>query len=144
MLKRPILIILLGYIIGIIIGLYCKISIAFFIIIALLSHIIMKKDTPKTKKIKEYFKVFYLKQAIIILVTSMIIANVITIKQSYSYENKYKDISEMECIATVESSPKIRKYYTQYKVKVESINKDKKYKNTYVYLNLKKIGRAHV
>lgn len=137
MLKRPILIILLGYIIGIIIGLYCKISIAFFIIIALLSYIIMKKDTPKTKKIKEYFKVFYLKQAIIILVTSMIIANVITIKQSYSYENKYKDISEMECIATVESSPKIRKYYTQYKVKVESINKDKKYKNTYVYLNLK-------
>lgn len=136
MLKRPVLIMLLGYITGIIIGLYCKISIALFVVIALLLYIIVKKESSKSKIIK-YLKVFYLKQGAIIFVVSMIIANVITIKQNYSYGNKYKNINEAECIAIVESSPKIKKYYTQYKVKIESINGDKSYKNTYVYLNFK-------
>lgn len=136
MLKRPVLIMLLGYITGIIIGLYCKISIALFVVIALLLYIIVKKESSKSKIIK-YLKVFYLKQGAIIFAVSMIIANVITIKQNYSYSNKYKNINEAECIAIVESSPKIKKYYTQYKVKIESINGDKSYKNTYVYLNFK-------
>lgn len=134
MLKRPILIILLGYIIGIIIGLYCKISIALFIVIALLLYIVMKRHISK---IKRYAKVFYLKQTVIVFIISMVVANVITIKQNYSYENKYKNVSQEKFVAIVKSSPKIKKYYTQYKVKIESINKDKKYKNTYLYLNLK-------
>lgn len=136
MLKRPILIILLGYITGIIIGLYCKSSIAPFVL-SILFLIGITFGVLRIKKIKKYNKVFYIKKAIIVFIISMLVSSVITIQGNYSYENKYKDITEAEFIAIVESSPKIKKYYTQYKVKIESINVDKDYKNTYVYLNLK-------
>ncbi len=134
MLKRPILIILLGYITGIIIGLYCKNSMALFVVIAVLLYIILK---DYTLKVKRYYKVFCLKKAVIVFIISMVISNVITIKQNYSYENKYKNIGEAEFIAIIESAPKLKKYYTQYKIKIESINKDKIYNNTSLYLNLK-------
>lgn len=137
MLKRPILIILLGYIIGIIIGLYCKISIALFILSVLFLGITFKFRVLRTNIIEKYYKIFHIKQAVIVFIISMLISGLITVKENYSYENKYNNIEEAEFIAIVESSPKIKKYYTQYKVKVESVNKDKKYKNTYVYLNLK-------
>lgn len=137
MLKRPILIVLLGYITGIIIGLYCKISIALFIVIAILSNIILQKDILIVRKIKRYCKVLYIKKALIIFIISAVISSIITAKQNYSYENQYRNTTEGEFVAIVESSPKIKKYYTQYKVRIESIDKDKSYKNTYVYLNLK-------
>ena len=118
MLKRPILIILLGYITGIIIGLYCKNSMALFVVIAVLLYSILKNDILK---IKRYYKVFCLKKAVIVFIISMVISNVITIKQNYSYENRYKNINEAEFIAIVKSSPKTKKYYTQYEIKIESI-----------------------
>lgn len=138
MLKRPILIMLLGYITGIIIGLYCKISIALFVIALL--YIILKTKTLKDRKIKQYCKIFCIKKAIIIFVISAVISGIITIKQNYSYENKFSNIREEQFIGVVISSPKTKKYYTQYKVKIESIDKDKNYRHTYVYLNVKSNG----
>lgn len=135
MLKRPILIILLGYITGIIIGLYCKISIALFVIALL--YIILRTKVQKDKKIKRYCKIFCIKKAIIIFSISALISGTMTLKQNYAYENKFSNIREEEFVAVVVSSPKTKKYYTQYKVKIEKINNDKSYKNTYVYLNLK-------
>lgn len=135
MLKRPILIILLGYITGIIIGLYCKISIALFVIALL--YIILRTKVQKDKKIKRYCKIFCIKKAIIIFLISALISGTMTLKQNYAYENKFSNIREEEFVAVVVSSPKTKKYYTQYKVKIEKINNDKSYKNTYVYLNLK-------
>lgn len=135
MLKRPILIILLGYITGIIIGLYCKISIALFVIALL--YIILRTKVQKDKKIKRYCKIFCIKKAIIIFSISALISGTMTLKQNYAYENKFSNIREEEFVAVVVSSPKTKKYYTQYKVKIKKINNDKSYKNTYVYLNLK-------
>lgn len=135
MLKRPILIILLGYITGIIIGLYCKISIALFVIALL--YIILRTKVQKDKKIKRYCKIFCIKKAIIIFLISALISGTMTLKQNYAYENKFSNIREEEFVAVVVSNPKTKKYYTQYKVKIEKINNDKSYKNTYVYLNLK-------
>lgn len=135
MLKRPILIILLGYITGIIIGLYCKISIALFVIALL--YIILRTKVQKDKKIKRYCKIFCIKKAIIIFSISALISGTITLKQNYEYENEFSNIGEEEFVAVVVSTPKTKKYYTQYKVKIEKINNDKSYKNTYVYLNLK-------
>lgn len=135
MLKRPILIILLGYITGIIIGLYCKISIALFVIALL--YIILRTKVQKDKKIKRYCKIFCIKKAIIIFSISALISGTITLKQNYEYENEFSNIGEEEFVAVVVSIPKTKKYYTQYKVKIEKINNDKSYKNTYVYLNLK-------
>lgn len=136
MLKQPILIILLGYIIGIIIGLYCKISIAFFVL-SILFLIGITFKVLRIKKIKEYYKVFHIKKAIIVFIISTVISSLITVYKNNSYENKYKHISGAEIVAVIESAPKTKKYYTQYKMKIESVNGDKSYKNTYVYLDLK-------
>lgn len=140
MIKRPILIVVLGYIIGIIIGLYCKNSIALFILFIACTYFAFKrayKEENHNKKIKNYLKIFNVKKGIIIFFISAIISNIIIIILNNSYESKYKDIQKAEYIAIISSIPKEKQYGLQYKIKVETVDNSKKYKNTYLYLNLK-------
>ncbi len=135
--QRPILIILIGYIIGIMLGLYCKISIVLFILIILIIYFLIKRFYKFSKKIMKYYKFFEVKKIFVTIFISAIISNTIVLIQNYNYENVYKDFEEGKIIATVVSDVKIKKYYYQYKIKVENINNNKKYNNTYLYLNLK-------
>ena len=139
--KRPVLIMVLGYIIGIIIGLYCKISIAFFYICGFLIYLVLRKTIKQNfnTKLKKYYKLFDKKIVYVILVTS-IISNTVVLILNNSYENRYKDIKEEAFVAIVVSSPTKKEYYTQYKIKVIQINKDKRFNNTYLLLNTKDLG----
>lgn len=157
MINRPILIITIGYLIGIIIGLYCKISIAFFVVPNLL-YLILKNKLRKHKKqinnnttkivitknesifsnkVCHYYNIFKLNNVLNIILISALISNSIVLALNYSYENKYKNVEESTFVATIFSEPKVKDYYVQYKIRIENINNESKYKNTYLYLNIK-------
>lgn len=142
MVKRPILIILLGYIAGIIIGLYCKISMVLFII-PLIAICFILNNKLKTKnrlinKLKHYINILGIKKYLVLVIISLIISNTIVLALNHSYETKFEAIDEAEFIATVISEPKEKQYYLQYKIEVEKINENDKYKNICLYLNVNK------
>jgi len=145
--QRPILIVVLGYIIGIIIGLYCKISIAFFYvalisIILLIKKYIIKNDYyikqgSKFNNLSRYYRLLIHKRLIMIFIIASIISNTITIYKNKSYESKYEKIENSNFVAIVMSDAKENEYYNQYKVKIISVDNDKQYANTYLLLNIK-------
>lgn len=119
---------LLGYIIGILWGLYLNISIVFlYLIIFLIIKII------SFTRIFKYVKLLIKPATIVLLITSSLISNLIFINQNRKYENLYKNVNEVELIAKVIDNGVQKEYSNRYKIKV--ING--KYKNTYLYLNSK-------
>lgn len=156
MVNRPILIITIGYLIGIIIGLYCKISIAFFVVpifLYLILRIKLRKSVKKLNnmneeilttnknaifsKINHYYNIFKVNKLLNIILLSALISNSIVLVLNHSYENKYSNVEEATFVATILSEPKEKDYYVQYKIRVENVNNESKYKNTYLYLNTK-------
>lgn len=143
--NRTIVIIAIGYIIGILMGLYCKISIVFLYLISFFIYLMLKK--PPTKKFKiisfrryfRYIKIIFTKKVIFTIIIISIISNTITLYQNYRYENLYSNFNgqKITVIATVVSNPKEKEYKNVYKIKIETINGSTKYKNTYLYLNVK-------
>ena len=172
--KRPILVAVIGYIIGIIWGLYFKFSIALlysfiYLIIAIINC--LKKRFYKKKKfnflsIKRYLRYIKLvlnKKVILIIILSSIISNSIIIFKNYQFENLYKNIESIEVIANVYDVIEEKNYKNIYKIKVKvvnklnisnenlnkqnektkginnkSINNNKKYNGTYLYLETSK------
>lgn len=130
--KRPILIIILGYIIGIIWGVYIKTAILPILILYPMYSIISKK-TKHT-----YLRYYIKKSTILILIISSIISNITTIYLNNKYNNLYSNLEKVNLIGTIVSSKEEKEYKDIYKIKVQNINGDKKYKNTYLYLNVSK------
>jgi len=146
MLKRKLTLILLGYILGIIMELYFKKGIALFIIIILALKLIIKyvKLTPKsflrdkkfyyTKRTIKYFKIALNIKIICIFMCSFIIGVIYTKYLNYRYENLYLEIKDGKFVAIVQSNPEEKEFNTKYKISVQTINGDVKYKNTSLYL----------
>ena len=128
--KRPILVITIGYIIGI---LGANLHLILLPIIFLYPLIIL------ILKIKKLYIKFYLKKSIILIfIISTIISNTITLILNYKYDNLYSNINEGEIEATIVSRKIEKEYKNVYKVKVNKINNNKKFKNTYLLLYTKK------
>ena len=129
MLKRPLCIATIFYIIGIIIGLYLHLSMALFgvicFIIALISYLITSK------------------KYIIILILILFIGATYIRLIDINYANKYDLINENKDLtvkAVIISEPKQREYKSIYEVKIVEV-KDKhykKYEGTHWILNVKK------
>lgn len=130
--KRPILIAVIGYILGILWGLYIQISIVPFIFI-LLVVLFLKKG-----------KIIKYKNILILIILIFICASVKTLYLNNKYNTLYNNIEECKVIATVVSEPQEKEYKYVYKIKVESINGNTKYKNTYLLLNIKKSNKIDV
>ena len=125
--KRPILIALIGYIIGIIWELYFKKSIAPFVIILIIIYFVYKKILQHTIN----------KNAIIILLLSMIISNTVTSYLNNKYEKIYMmSTEEQTYIGTIISNVSEGEYKDTYTIKIESINEDTKYRNIRLKLNI--------
>ena len=129
--NRPFLIITLGYLIGIIYGLYLIKSIVFYIVISII--IIVFLLYYKKSKLEKYIKVFIDKRTIIIFIISFFIGFVFENVLDYKYENTYKNITKLDGIAIVEKQNKQKDNYNQYIVKILN----NKYKNTSILLNTK-------
>lgn len=130
--KRPILIATIGYIIGIIWELYFKISIVSFFIINSIMYVIFNK------KILKY------KQIIILILIFFIISNIQIKQLNKKYDTLYNNLEEVKIVGTIVSEPKEKEYKTVYKIKVETVNRDRKYKNTYLLLNVKNSSKQEI
>lgn len=140
-------IIVIAWIIGIIMGLYLQISIASFVLfisLILLIFIIFEKKILKfikSKKIKAYYSVLNVHIKILIFLVILIVAFAQIKYYEGIFENKYKNIKEddeISIIGTIVSDPQEKEYKTKYILKIDTINSDKKYKNTKVILYTKK------
>ena len=146
--KRPILICAIGFLIGIIYGLYFKKSIAFIIVTFLIVFYLALKVVERTcvcqyrflhllkaKNIRRYLKIIISKKIIILFCISAIISNAYLIYLGNKYENFYRNVPDKIKITAVVVSEKTEKEYTYtYVVKV----KYGEYKNKKFILNLKK------
>ena len=139
--NRPIFIILIGYIIGILWGLYLKISIVSFYILLLSIYIIIKIPYPKKEfrifSINRYFRYIKLILRINIILTIIIssfISNSILEFQNNKYDKLFENVEEIQLMAIVISNKEEKEYYNRYQIKVY----DGKYKNSKLYINVNK------
>ena len=114
--KRPLLIILIGAIIGIIYGLYLETSIAVTIILLVLLLSLIQKN-----KSKIFYFLAKRRKLILIFLISIIISSLYTILVNNKFEKTYKQIPEnIVTIATVVSEAKETEYYYSYEIKVQN------------------------
>ena len=148
--KRPILVAVTGYIIGIIWGLYFKFSIALLyvtiFIITVFFKLIIKIFKSKNFNKKRNFNIFslsryfrYIKlflnlKVIILIMIFSILSNTIVIFKNEKYNSLYCDVDTAQIIGIISSFEKEGEYKNSYKIKVIEINGSQKQKNTYLYL----------
>ena len=138
--KRPILIAVIGYIIGIIVGLYFKISIVSFYIPIIATYYIYKYLNKKatTKKLKilsikryiRYIKIYLNSKVIILIIISSIISNTIVIFQNSNYEKIYNQLSKQEKVnltGIIISEKQEKQYYNKYQIKTKYNNQNLKF-----------------
>ena len=143
--KRPLLVVTIGYVIGIVWGLYCSCSIAFLYVIFILFYILSKNSFNPQKKLKlfsikrylRYIKIFLKFNVIAVLIITSMISNIIIQKQNNRYNYLYKEIENVNLTGIIISNAKKKENTNIYKIKVEKINNNLKFKNTYLLLQLK-------
>ena len=124
--------VLIAYIIGIIWGLYIK-NIALLLVIVSIIIVI-----SRLRKLKRYLKIIISKKIIVIMIIIFTISYTYVSICEKSFKDKYKNIEEITAVATIVGNPKEKEYKTTYKIKVESVNGNREYKNTYLQLEIKK------
>ena len=139
--NRPIFIIVIGYIIGILWGLYLQLSIVPFYFLLLAIYIIIRLSYHKKKfkifSIKRYFryiKLIFKVDIILTIIISSFISNIIVKFYNNKYENLYSGIENLDITAVVVSNKKEKEYYNRYKIKII----EGKFKNTNLYVNVSK------
>ncbi len=126
--ERPILVAVIGYIIGILWGLYFKFSIVLFnIIITAIYFIFLKylKNNHKKrfkllsfKRYSRYLKLYINKKVIFIIMIFSIIGNGILNYQQQKYGNTFQDGENIEITGIIVSSKTEKEYYNLYQIKV--------------------------
>ena len=142
--NRLIVTITLGYIIGIIWGLYFKINIVLFYAIMYIFWVLVKlikKPQRQFKfisiqKILRYIKLILNFKSIIIIILISTISNFIITNLNKKYEYLYSNLEDVTCIAKVIDNGRVEEYKTIYKIKIEKLNSNSKYNRTYLYLNV--------
>ncbi len=136
--ERPILIAVIGYMIGILWGLYFNFSVALFYIFIAAIYLILKTFLSKNKwnilsprRYFRYIKIFFNRKSIYLIIIISIISNLIVNFQNEKYENVYKDGEELTLIAIVDSNKEEKEYKDTYKIKTE-------YKDTHLILSVNK------
>ena len=127
--KRPILVITIGFILGIILGLYIK-NIAFLFLVYLI--LIITKNI-KIKKISRLINVFFPHALVIAVIISSLVGYMYIKTTEYIFEQLYSSNSS-QYIGTVMNEGVEKEYYYRYKVRIENL----KYKNFYVFLDINK------
>ena len=131
--KRPILVVTIGYILGVIWGLYFKISIVFLYILIISLLIILKKS----RRVYRYVKLFLSINVILCLIIMSFLSNSYIKLLNKRYDTLYKNVKEGYFTGTIVDIGKEKEYKTIYKIKIENINSNFKFKDTLIYLNIK-------
>ena len=127
-------------------GLYFNTSIVLLYIPIIAIYFIYKSIRKKKEKFYflspkryiKYVKLIIKKEVLFLIILISIISNLIVIYQNNKYNSLYKNINEIEGEAVVISSKKEKEYTNSYKIRINFLNKNKKYKDTCLYLNVNK------
>lgn len=121
-------IIMIALTIGIIWGLYFKISIALILPLVFIVYLVLDK---RIRNLKKYIIIF--------LIVSCI-SNINIKKLENDFNERYKKIinNEVQIIGTIISNPIEKEYNLQYILKVEDINNDSSFKDTKILIKIKK------
>ena len=135
--KRPILVAIIGYILGIIVGLYLHISIVPFCIILIAMYMIHKNinynNNQRNNKLKmfaikryfRYLKIFINAKVIALVLISAMVSNTIVLLQNQRYKKIYNELSEKENITMVGKvigNKEEKQYYNKYKIETKLQN----------------------
>lgn len=148
--KRPILIIAIGYIIGILGGLYLQKSIVLFFVIAIILSKKQNKKIWKIQRYKRYIKLYINRKAAIVLTLTAIISCSLIQYQENEYQKIQKELSKTENIiikGKIERETKIKDYEKIYKVKIKSIiqkEKETKIANKSIYVHQKNNDKTNI
>ena len=137
--KRPFLVVVIGYILGILWGLYLKNSIILFYIpiiaICLFYQVIRKKKSSfklfSTRRYFRYFKLIFPIKIISIFMISSIISNLIVLVFNQKYENISQDGEKIQKVVVVVGRKEEKQYKVSYQVKWDGFY-------AYLYLDKKK------
>ena len=146
--ERKILIVTLGYIIGIIWGLYCKCNIAFLYFLISISIAIIIKTRKSKHKFKilsfsrnlKYLRIIINYNTIVIIFISSLISNFITNRLNYKYDNLYKDIQSLEIVAKVISNEENVGNISKYIIQIKECKNESKLKNTKLIINVRSVN----
>lgn len=126
--ERPILVAVIGYIIGILWGLYFNFSIVLCYILMIATYYMIKKFLKSYKKRKfkllsfsrysRYLKLIVNSKVIFILMISSIFFNGIVLFQNNQYDNLYQDGENIQITGIVVSQKIEKQYYDLYQVKL--------------------------
>lgn len=126
--QRPILVAVIGYIIGILWGLYFQFSIVLYYIpitatykIVKIIYKIYKKHTFQLlsfSRYKRYLKLIIDSKAIIILIIASIISNTIVLFQNKKYEQAFEEGENIQVIGIIISEKMEKQYDNLYQVKL--------------------------
>ena len=144
--KRPIVTIVIGYLIGIIYGLYFEKSIVLFFA-GLLAIYYFFLEILKKKKVIKYLKFLLTKQIITCIVLVGIVSNFYILYKDKNYNNFQSELEEkINITGIIISSPEEKEYSYLYKIKEIDSRKcfllyvSKSSKNIYEYGDLLKIS----
>ena len=139
---RPIVIIALGFILGILWGIYLKISVFLIFFISLIIFFLIKTIKPKTRILKSlfrYFNIILKPNVIILFLISTIISNYYTIYLNKKFDMIYKlNNKDIIISGTIISNVEENDYYDKYIIKIDSLYENKTKKNINFIVLLKK------
>lgn len=121
--QRPIIIITISYIIGILGGIYLHLNISLFVCLFMLFML---------------FSLFKVRKCIVFICFTSVIISLFNISyREDKFMDLYQDIDEINAVGIVVSNAIEGEYYTSYIVKLKSVNNQLNYKNTKIILKIK-------
>lgn len=145
MIKRPVVIITISYIIGILMGLYFKINAALFFFISFITlgviYFCFAKYLDSHVKFA-HIKNLSSKKHILIFIVSMFVC-ILSFTNIRVKENKFAEIYKLDnekvvIKGTIVDVKKSSNYYHKYVIKIDSLNSNKTYESINIILNVKK------
>lgn len=147
--KRPILVIVIGYILGILMGLYFKYSIVLlYFLITIIYYLCKRHKSINNQKRKfklisfkryfRYVKLLFSQKVILLIIISSVISNTMVIIKNTNFEELYIKEQGLTIKGIVVSDKTEKEYSDTYKIKVNKCDEVLKYKNKYLYI---KIGK---
>ena len=147
--KRPILVIVIGYILGILMGLYFKYSIVLlYFLITIIYYLCKRHKSINNQKRKfklisfkryfRYIKLLFSQKVILLIIISSVISNTMFIIKNKNFEKLYIKEQGLTIKGIVVSDKTEKEYSDTYKIKVNKCDEVLKYKNKYLYI---KIGK---
>ena len=143
--KRPFLVISIGYIIGIVWGLYCKCNIAFlygaFYLIRMMA-LLNKKKKIKIKVFSvfryiKYLKIILKKDVILTIIIFSLLSYYITINLNRNINKMYTELKDVHLTGVIISNEINRDNGSVYKIKVENLNDNCNFSNFFFLIKIK-------